>query len=146
MIDISKESITTEDQFRILHSEIMMSFQCIEFNLKRIYAAMSSKDFGDEMDALELSNYGNTLRKLIDLDQSDGNPWLSDYDYEQLESVRGLRNYWAHQCYLDFVYIPDERQRAAAFQRVFNRLFNENNRVRKLSGNLERLYFRLFVD
>lgn len=41
----------TRDQFKILHSEIMMYFQCIEFDLKRIYAGMSSEDFDDEMDA-----------------------------------------------------------------------------------------------
>ena len=34
----------TRDQFKILHSEIMMYFQCIEFDLKRIYAGMSSED------------------------------------------------------------------------------------------------------
>ena len=37
----------TRDQFKILHSEIMMYFQCIEFDLKRIYAGMSSEDFDD---------------------------------------------------------------------------------------------------
>ena len=41
----------TRDQFKILHSEIMMYFQCIEFDLKRIYAGMSSEDFDDEMDS-----------------------------------------------------------------------------------------------
>ena len=42
----------TTDQFKILHSEIMMYFQCIEFDLKRIYSGMSSEDFDDEMDRL----------------------------------------------------------------------------------------------
>ena len=57
----------TEDQFKILHSEIMMYFQCIEFDLKRIYSGMSADDFDEEMDMLEISNLGNTLRKLKNL-------------------------------------------------------------------------------
>ena len=89
----------TRDQFKILHSEIMMYFQCIEFDLKRIYAGMSSEDFDDEMDWLETSNFGNTLRELKKLDRSDGDPWLSDSEYDQLDRIREVRNYWAHQCY-----------------------------------------------
>ena len=78
----------TTDQFKILHSEIMMYFQCIESDLKRIYSGMSSEDFDDEMDMLEVSNFGNTLRKLKQLDESDGDPWLSEADYEQLDRIR----------------------------------------------------------
>ncbi len=48
----------TRNQFKILHSEIMEYFQCIEFDLKRIYSKMSSEDFGYEMDMLENSNFG----------------------------------------------------------------------------------------
>ncbi|MBQ1523394.1 MAG: hypothetical protein IIZ74_11645, partial [Erysipelotrichaceae bacterium] len=62
----------TEEQFRILHSEIIEYFQCIEFDLKRIYSGMSTEDFDDEMDMLETSNLGNTLNKLKRLDESDG--------------------------------------------------------------------------
>ena len=116
----------TRDQFKILHSEIMMYFQCIEFDLKRIYAGMSSEDFDDEMDWLETSNFGNTLRELKKLDKSDGDPWLSDSEYDQLDRIREVRNYWAHQCYLDYIYIQNEWQQESKFQRIANRLANEH--------------------
>ena len=69
---------------------------------------MSSEDFDDEMDMLDTSNLGNTLRKLKKLDHSDGNPWLSETEYDQLDRIRELRNYWCHQCYLDYIYINVE--------------------------------------
>ena len=50
-----------EQQFRIKYSEIMENFQCIEYDLKRIYSAMSADDFDENMDMLEFSNMGRTL-------------------------------------------------------------------------------------
>lgn len=136
----------TRNQFKILHSEIMEYFQCIEFDLKRIYSKMSSEDFGYEMDMLENSNFGKTLYKLKKFDQSDGEPWLSDADYEQLDKIRELRNYWCHQCYLDYVYIDNELQQEYKFQKVANRLNNEHNRILKLHLKLEDWYFDWFID
>ena len=136
----------TREQFKILHSEIMMYFQCIEFDLKRIYAGMSSEDFDDEMDMLDTSNLGNTLRKLKKLDHSDGNPWLSETEYDQLDRIRELRNYWCHQCYLDYIYINVEWQRENKFQRIANRLYNEHGRVYNLHQKLQDLYFVWFDD
>lgn len=136
----------TKEDFKILHSEIMLYFQCIEFDLKRIYAGMSSEDFDEEMDLLENSNFGNTLRKLKKLDYSDGKPWLSAADYDQLNRIRELRNYWCHQCYLDFVYISDDWQRENKFQRIANRLYNEHNRIYNLHKKLQDLYFDWFEE
>ena len=136
----------TRDQFKILHSEIMMFFQCIEFDLKRIYAGMSSEEFDDEMDMLETSSLGKTLAKLKKLDYSDGKPWLSESEYTQLDQLRELRNYWCHQCYLDYIYIDNKWAQENKFQRISNRLYNEHNRVLNLHRKLENLYFKWFED
>jgi len=136
----------TEQQFKILHSEIMENFQCIEFDLKRIYAGMSSEEFDEEMDMLENSNMGNTLRQLKRLDHSDGDPWLSEDDYKQLDQIREMRNYWCHQCYLDFDYEGSQWKREMAFQKVANRLYNEHNRISKLQQKIESIYLDWFVN
>ena len=138
--------MTTREQFKIMHSNIMMCFQLIEFDLKRIYAQMSQDSFADGMDMLETSNLGNTLRKLKSLDQSDGDPWLSESDYNELDRIRELRNYWCHQCYLDYIYIQDNNQQEAKFQRIANRLNNEYNRISKLQQKIENIYFDWFID
>ncbi len=131
----------TRERFKVLHSEIMMYFQCVEFDLKRIYSDMSTEDFEQEMDMLETVNLGDTLRKLKKLDMSDGDPWLSDADYEQLDRIREVRNYWCHQCYLDFIYISDDAQREKVFQKIANRLDNEHNRLYNIHKKLQRYYF-----
>lgn len=136
----------SRDEFKIYHSEIMMYFQCIEFDLKRIYSGMSADDFDDNMDMLETSNFGNTLRQLRWLDQSDGKPYLSESEYALLDQIRELRNYWCHQCYLDYVYITNDWQRENKFQRIANRLYNERNRVCKLHQRLQKFYFDNFEE
>lgn len=134
----------TRDQFKLLHSETMLYLQCIEYDLKRIYSGMSSGDFDENMDLLETSNFGNTLKKLRHLDNSDGKPYLSAVDYDLLDQIREMRNYWCHQCYLDYVYIYDEYRRERQFQKIANRLYNEHNRIFKLHKNLEKFYFNEF--
>lgn len=106
-----------EQQFRIKYSEIMENFQCIEYDLKRIYSAMSADDFDENMDMLEFSNMGRTLRDLEEMDNSDGNPYLSEADYDTLDAIRELRNYWAHQCYLDWVYCQDSWEKMPNFKK-----------------------------
>ena len=76
----------------------------------------------------------------------DGNPYLSEADYDTLDAIRELRNYWAHQCFLDWVYYHDSWERNNKLQRLYNRLDNENNRVSKLQKKLESFYLDTFCD
>lgn len=135
-----------EQQFRIKYSEIMEDFQCIEYDLKRIYSAMSADDFDENMDMLEFSNMGHTLKWLEEMDNSDGKPYLSEAEYDTLHAIRELRNYWAHQCYLDWVYCHDNWEKQNKLQKAYNRLVNEANRVSKLQNKLERFYLDTFCD
>lgn len=136
----------TIQQFQQYHSELIEYCQCIEYDIKRIYSDMSSDDFDDNMDMLETSNLGATIARLRKLDYSDGDPWLTEAEYEQLDRIRQVRNYWCHQCYIDYVYIDNDYQREIAFQRIANRLFNEHNRVYNLHRKLEELYLDWFGD
>ena len=93
------------DTFKLIHSELIQQVQCIEFNLRRTYAAMHEGNFDDNFNRLEKSNLGKIARELENLDYSDDRPELSDDDYDLIDDIREIRNYWCHQCYLDFVYI-----------------------------------------
>lgn len=136
----------TIQQFQQYHSELIEYCQCIEYDIKRIYSDMSSDDFDDNMDMLGTSNLGTTIARLRKLDYSDGDPWLTEAEYEQLDRIRQVRNYWCHQCYIDYVYIDNDYQREIAFQRIANRLSNEHNRVYNLHRKLEELYLDWFGD
>ncbi len=134
------------DRFRKLHSEIIENYQCIEYDMKRIYSAMSSDDFDDNMEWLTYDNWGKILNKLRKLDNTDDNPFFTDKEYELLDEIRERRNYWCHQCYLDWVYIKDDNKRQSRLERMTRQLENENNRVRKLQRKMERIFIEEFWE
>ena len=133
----------TRDKFKLIHSELIMQVQCIESDLKLIYAGMHSGDFEENLDMLEKANLGTVIKKLKELDYSDGHPDLSKQDYALLEQIREIRNYWCHQCFLDYIYIQDDYQRERKFQQVAQRLSEDENRTWDLHEHLEKLRYKM---
>lgn len=136
----------TRDKFKLIHSELIMQVQLIENDLKLIYAGMHKGNFDKNFNMLEKSNLGTTIRKLKELDYSDGHPDLSKRDYEVLEQIREIRNYWCHQCFLDYVYVKDDRQREYQFQQVARRLCEDENRTWDLHEHLEKLRIKILEN
>lgn len=133
----------TKEKFKIIHSELIMQVQTIEHDLKYIYAGMHKGDFDKNLDLLEKVNLGTIIWKLRELDHSDGHPDLSKQDYALLEQIREIRNYWCHQCFLDYVYIQDAWERENAFQRIAERLSEDENRTWELHEHLEQLRIKM---
>ena len=133
----------TRDKFKLIHSDLIMQVQCIENDLKMIYAGMHSGDFDRNLDMLEKANLGTVIKKLKDLDYSDGKPDLSEQDYALLEQIREIRNYWCHQCYLDYTYIQDDYQRERKFQQVAQLLSEDENRTWDLHQHLQQLRLKM---
>lgn len=127
----------TRDTFKMIHSELIQQVQCIEYNLKVIYAAMRKGNFESNFNALEKANLGKIARELENLDYSDDCPELSENDYSVIDDIREIRNYWCHQCYLDYIYISNDNQRERAFQKVANRLHYDENRTYDLMQKTE---------
>ena len=132
----------TRDKFKVIHSELIMQVQCIENDLRLIYAAMKSGDFEDNIDDLEKANLGRIIKELKKLDYSDGHPDLSESDYDLIDQIREIRNYWCHQCYLDYVYILGDYERECRFQEIADRLSCDENRTWELHRKLEKLRFQ----
>lgn len=132
----------TLDKFKLIHSELIMQVQCIENDLRLIYAAMKPGDFEDNIDDLEKATLGRIMKELRELDRSDGHPDLSDSDYDLIDQIREIRNYWCHQCYLDFIYIPDVFEREGRFQEIANKLSQDEAQTWDLHKKLEKLRFQ----
>lgn len=133
----------TRDLFKMIHSELIMQVQCIENDLKVMYAAMKKGRFQSNLDAMSKANLGKIARELEALDHSDGFPELSERDYEVIDEIRDIRNYWCHQCYIDFVYIADDSQRERKFQEIAQRLHYDENRTYALMQKTEKM--KLFI-
>ena len=69
----------------------------------------------DYMESLDGNNWGVILNKPKKLDRSDNDPYFTEEEYQQLDAIREQRNYWCHQCYLDYVYISNDFDRNALF-------------------------------
>ena len=133
----------TRDKFKLIHSELIMQVQLIENDLRLIYAAMRKGDFNDNIEILEKANLGKIITELKKLDYSDGNPDLSEKDYKLLNQIREIRNYWCHQCYIDYVYINDDNEREKKFQQIATRLHYDENRTWDLHERIENLRLKM---
>ena len=52
------------DTFKMIHSELIQQVQCIEFDLRRIYAVMCEGKFEDNYRALENCSLGKITKEL----------------------------------------------------------------------------------
>ena len=59
------------NQFKLIHSELIQQVQCVESNLKIIYAAMHKGNFNNNLKSVEKMNLGKIARELEDLENSD---------------------------------------------------------------------------
>lgn len=77
------------------------------------------------------------------LDNSDGHPYFSYGYYELLNSIKDIRNYYAHECYTEFVY-EQSKELDKKFTKSIKRLINDHNRLAKLYGLIEKARLRFF--
>ena len=131
------------NRFKLIHSELIQQVQCIENNLKIIYAAMHKGNFRSNLKSVEKMNLGKIARELEELDNSDNLPDFSEEEYTTIDEIREIRNYWCHQCYLDFIYIENDYERERAFQKVSERLHYDEYRTYDLFKKTEEMRFAI---
>ncbi len=127
------------DTFKLIHSELIMSVQYIEQDLKLIYSILKGGEFHDNYSNVENVPLGKILKSLHEMDQELGYSKFKEKDYELLDKIREMRNYWCHQCYIDFHYIEDPQEHEMAFQKVAARLHENEWCVYELQQRLEKL-------
>lgn len=132
-------AITDLSTFHTYVGETIMYCQCIENDVKWIYAGMHKGDVDANFESLEKSKatLGKVLGMLQTLD-NERDPYLSEGDYELLRKVTEIRNHWAHKAYTQFVYCEGSDW-DKEFTRQARRLKNDHNRLAKLSDTIERV-------
>lgn len=134
------------ETFRQNHSEIIMYFQCIEQDLKWIVAARKKGNFNANIYDLEHVNLGETIMEIKEMDEKGLSVGFSDEDYRVLEKIREKRNYWCHQCFLDYVYLADEKERENMYEKIALRLEGDLLRVRSLHLHIQSLRLKLLKE
>ena len=131
----------TFEEFKQLHSETIMYCQCIEHDLKWIYSYMLKGNQYETFETLEKTTLGALVKKLKELDNSDNNPFISNDDYNFLKQMTDKRNYWCHQCYIDFIY-EDNFIDSPEYNKVCNKLIRDHDRFEIVSNNVEKVRFK----
>ena len=127
------------DTFKLIHSELIMSVQYIEQDLRIVYSTIKPGDYNDNFSYVDSAPLGKLLKEFHELDGEVGYSKIKSADYELLDEIREIRNYWCHQCYLDFHYIDNPSEHERKFQEIATRLHYDENRVYELQQKIEKL-------
>lgn len=112
--------------------------QCIEHDVKIMYAGMLRGDFNENLNTVINKPLGPVLKKLEGLDYSDDAPYLSREDYSLLNEIKDIRNYWVHKGYIDFMYgtVEGYQNRIA---KQYQKLTGDCSRLISLAQQLENI-------
>ena len=124
--------------------ELIKKCQCIEHDVKIMYAGMLQGDFSDNLKTVINKPLGPVLAKLETLDYSDNNPYLSREDYTLLNDIKRIRNYWVHKGYIDFLYGSNEGYQAR-LDNQYKKLATDCNRIITLAKQLEDIRIEMMI-
>ncbi len=128
------------ESFCTLLGHTIAYFQLVENDIKLIYANMLRGDVNETMSKIEQERWtmGKAIVELRELDYSDGVPYLSAEDYNFLRQITEKRNHWCHETILTFIDIPNFTL-SKEFQIEYNNLKRDNERLKTVSYNLEKV-------
>ncbi len=128
------------DTFNAVVGETLMYCQRIEHDIKVIYAAMLKGEMEGNLDLVRRETLGTVLVALENLDFSDNNPMFTREDYRLLKEIKNIRNFIAHQCYVDFLYLDDYNFNLKLDQN-YQKICDFNMKMKKLSNFVETARF-----
>ena len=96
------------DEYKYLLGETIILYQLMENDLKLIYAGMLNGNFFSNIGKVRATykGLGQIIIALEELDNSDQRPYFSKDTYVLLSKLARQRNYYCHQCSVDFCYDP----------------------------------------
>ena len=76
------------------------------------------------------------IKALEELDNSDSSPYFSKETYILLNKLARQRNYYCHQCCVDFAYNPDFKN-SIEFKESLEKLIDTNNSIKYVQPQIE---------
>lgn len=119
------------DKYKYILGETIILYQFMENDLKLIYAGMLEGSFYKNIDKVRntYKGLGQIIIALEELDNSDGNPYFSKDTYILLNKLARQRNYYCHQCCMDFCYDPYFKN-SAEFKESLESLIRTNTSLK----------------
>ena len=107
--------------------------------MKVIYSLLKEGGYDRNFEEVNVRPLGALLKSFHNLDEELGYSKIKPSDYQLLDEVREIRNYWCHRGYVDFHYIEGEKAHQKAFQEVSEKLHYDEIRVYDLHIKIEKL-------
>ena len=137
------------EDFHRLVGEVLMYCQCVEENIRRIYAQRMSGPYRLNLLRIEEERLtmGQMVTKLKELDAELPHPLFEPADYDMLFTVVKKRNYYAHQVYLSFCYITgSEEEFNSCYQRAADQLQKDHDTLYNLYEIVEEVRYAYIKD
>ena len=128
--------IKNEDTLFFLIGETLKFCQCVEFDIKALYAIMAEGDSEENLENVEDLTLGTALRNLEELDYSDDKPYLSKDDYKYLSKINAKRNHIVHKTFQEYLYYPEPTNREY-FEKEFDYVKSFHDELEKLHKLIE---------
>ena len=125
----------TFDKYKYLLGETIMLYQLMENDLRLMFAGMTSGDFYANLDKVKATykGLGQLVVALEQLDNSDSSPYFTAETYALLNRLARQRNYYCHQCCLDFCYNPQFRD-TMEYKQSLDRLEKTNEIIKSIQA------------
>lgn len=125
----------TFDKYKYLLGETIMLYQLMENDLRLMFAGMTSGDFYANLDKVKATykGLGQLVVALEQLDNSDSSPYFTAETYALLNRLARQRNYYCHQCCLDFCYNPQFRD-TMEYKQSLERLEKTNEIIKSIQA------------
>ena len=132
------------DNYKYLLGDTIINYQLIENDLKMIYAGMLTGDFNDNIDYADKTFHGlgQIINALQKLDNSDNKPYFSKEDYKILKNLARDRNYYCHQCAIDFGYIQNFIN-STEYKKNYSKLQSVNTEIKRMQKLTEDFRFEI---
>lgn len=126
------------DKYKYLLGETITLYQFMENDLKLIFAGMLKGNFYKNIEYVrsEYKGLGQVIKALEELDNSDATPYFSKDTYFMLSKLARQRNYYCHQCCMDFAYIPDF-ENSIEFKDSLGTLMDTNKNIKHIQTQIE---------
>ncbi|MCL2522873.1 MAG: hypothetical protein FWE36_08455 [Erysipelotrichales bacterium] len=134
------------DDFYLHVGKLICYFQCIESDIKSIYAGMLSGDYDKNLAKVSEWSLGQAVNALESLDHSDNNYFLEVEDYKLLKEITDMRNFYAHNCYTKFAYVERDIEHYMALDKAGKRIINDFNRINKFQRVVEKVRINYFKE
>ena len=126
------------DKYKYILGETIVLYQFLENDLKIIFAGILKGNFYKNIEYVrsEYKGLGQVIKALEELDNSDSSPYFSKETYILLNKLARQRNYYCHQCCVDFAYNPDFKN-SIEFRESLEKLIETNNSIKYVQPQIE---------